>query len=167
MFISYFCSKSLIWVPVSFPSLLVPCMFCFISLCVAFISSFIFNWTQLILWAFWLPVFWTLHLTGWLSIFPAYRVFGKAALFVFKASVISIYFCHWAKYSSPGGNKLWLWVKSGQLLAFRNKLLLQHIHAHLFIIVHRCFCTTMAELSSCDRDQRFANIFAKPKIFII
>ena len=37
MFISSFCSKLLIWVPVSFPSLLVPCIFSFISLCTAFI----------------------------------------------------------------------------------------------------------------------------------
>ena len=41
MFISSFCFKSLIWVPVSFPSLLVPCIFSFIYVCVAFISSFI------------------------------------------------------------------------------------------------------------------------------
>ena len=41
MFISSFCSKLLIWVPVSFPSLLVPCIFCFISLWVIFTSSFI------------------------------------------------------------------------------------------------------------------------------
>ena len=41
MFISSFYSKSLIGVPVSFPSLLVPYMFFFISLCIAFTSSFI------------------------------------------------------------------------------------------------------------------------------
>ena len=41
MFISSFCYTSLIGVPVSFPSLLVPCILCFISLWVAFISSFI------------------------------------------------------------------------------------------------------------------------------
>ena len=39
MFISSFCLKSLIWVLVSFPSLLVPCLFLFISLCVAFTFS--------------------------------------------------------------------------------------------------------------------------------
>ena len=41
MFISSFCSKLLIWVPISFPSLLVPCIFCFFSLWVAFSSYFI------------------------------------------------------------------------------------------------------------------------------
>ena len=39
MFISSFCSKLLIWVLVSFPLLLVPCTFSFISLSVAFIFS--------------------------------------------------------------------------------------------------------------------------------
>ena len=39
MFISSFCSKLVIWVPVSFPSLLVPCAFYFISLFKAFIFS--------------------------------------------------------------------------------------------------------------------------------
>ena len=39
MLISSFCSKSLIWVLVSFPSLLVPCIFFFISLYTAFTSS--------------------------------------------------------------------------------------------------------------------------------
>ena len=39
MFISSLCSKSLIWVPVFFPSLLVPCIFFFISLCIAFTFS--------------------------------------------------------------------------------------------------------------------------------
>ena len=43
MFISSFYSKLLIWVPVSFPSLLVPCTFCFISLCIAFTSSSILH----------------------------------------------------------------------------------------------------------------------------
>ena len=40
MLISSLCSKPLIWVLVSFPSLLTPCIFYFISLCVAFTSSF-------------------------------------------------------------------------------------------------------------------------------
>ena len=41
MFISSFYSKLLIWVPVSFPSLLVPFIFCFISLWVPlFVPSF-------------------------------------------------------------------------------------------------------------------------------
>ena len=39
MFISSLCSKLLIWVPVSFPSLLVPCLFFFSSLCIAFTFS--------------------------------------------------------------------------------------------------------------------------------
>ena len=41
MFISSFCSKSLIWVLISFPSQLVPYIFCFISLWAAFTGSFI------------------------------------------------------------------------------------------------------------------------------
>ena len=39
MFLFSFCSKLLIWVPVSFLSLLVPCTFYFISLFIAFIFS--------------------------------------------------------------------------------------------------------------------------------
>ena len=39
MFIPSFCSKSLIWVLVSFPSLLVPCMFIFITFFIAFTFS--------------------------------------------------------------------------------------------------------------------------------
>ena len=50
MFTYSFCSKPLIWVPVSFPSLLVPCILCFISLCVAFISSLILWPSSIILW---------------------------------------------------------------------------------------------------------------------
>ena len=65
--ISSFCSKSLTWVPLSFPSLLVPCIFSFISLCAAFLSS-LCGWAQSVLWASWLPVLlWTLHQTGCLS----------------------------------------------------------------------------------------------------
>ena len=41
MLISSFCYRLLIWVLISFPSLLVSCIFSFILLCVAFISSFI------------------------------------------------------------------------------------------------------------------------------
>ena len=40
MFLSFFWSTPLIWVPVSFPSLLVPCTFSFISLSIAFIFAF-------------------------------------------------------------------------------------------------------------------------------
>ena len=36
MFISSFCYKLLVWVPVSFLSLLLPCIFFFIALCIAF-----------------------------------------------------------------------------------------------------------------------------------
>ena len=39
MSMSYFCSKLFIWVLVSFPALLVPCTFFFISLCIAFTFS--------------------------------------------------------------------------------------------------------------------------------
>ena len=66
MFIASFCCKSLIWVLVSFLSLLVPWIFCFISFWVSFILSF-FDQAQLVLWAFWLPGLWTLHQIGWLS----------------------------------------------------------------------------------------------------
>ena len=52
--------------PVSFPSLLVFCIFFFISLFIAFTSSSILR-PYSFLWAFWLLVFWTLHLIGWLS----------------------------------------------------------------------------------------------------
>ena len=41
MFISSFYSKWLIWVPVSFPLQLIPCIYSFISRCIAFTSSFI------------------------------------------------------------------------------------------------------------------------------
>ena len=67
MFISSFWSKSLIWVLVSFPSLLVPCTFPFIPLFTAFTFSSILQPYSIILWASWLPVFWTLPLIGWLS----------------------------------------------------------------------------------------------------
>ena len=67
MFISSFYSKPLIWIPVSFLSVLVPCTFSFISLFIALTSSSFCDHTQPFLWASWLPVFWTLHLIGWLS----------------------------------------------------------------------------------------------------
>ena len=83
MFISSFCSKLLIWVPVYFPALLVPCTFSFISFCLPSLHFFLFWYhTQPFLWAFWLPVFWTLHLIGWLS--PPYLV-----LFLGFCSVLS------------------------------------------------------------------------------
>ena len=63
---SSFCSKSLIWVLFSFPSQLLPCMFCFISCWVAYICFFI-------LWPFSISSVsilitsaWTLHQIGWL-----------------------------------------------------------------------------------------------------
>ena len=68
MFISSFCSKSLIWVPVSFPSLLVPCIFFFISLWIVFTFPLFCDHIQPFLWTSWLPVFWMLHLIGWLSL---------------------------------------------------------------------------------------------------
>ena len=68
MFISSFWSKLLIWVLVFFLSLLDPCTFSFISLCIAFTSSS-FLWPySTVLWASWLLVFWTVHLIGWLSL---------------------------------------------------------------------------------------------------
>ena len=42
MFLSSFCSKPLIWVLVSFPSLLVPCRFLFISYNATFIAAWVF-----------------------------------------------------------------------------------------------------------------------------
>ena len=76
MFISSFCSKSLIWVQVSFPSLLVPCIFSLFHfayysfLCFTQPSFFplFHDHTQPFLWAPRLPVFWTLHLISWLSL---------------------------------------------------------------------------------------------------
>ena len=68
MFIFFsFCSKSLIWVPVSFLSLLVPCTFLFHFSYPSLFPLFC-NHTQPILWASWLPVVWTLHLIGCLSL---------------------------------------------------------------------------------------------------
>ena len=68
MFISSFYSKPLIWVLFSFPSLWVPCTFSFISLFIAFTFSSVLQPHSTFLWASWLPVFWTLHLTSWLSL---------------------------------------------------------------------------------------------------
>ena len=42
-------------------------LYIFISLCTAFTSSFILYPYSTFLWASWLPVFWTLHVIGWLS----------------------------------------------------------------------------------------------------
>ena len=68
MFISSFWSTLLIWVPVSFPSLLVPYAFSFISLSIAFIFPsnlwpYSTNSVSILI-----PVFWTVHLIGWLSL---------------------------------------------------------------------------------------------------
>lgn len=51
-----------------------------------------------------------------------------------------------AKYS--------IWVQIGPLFVFVNKVLLEHIYAHLLYIssIHSCFCTITAELSGYDRD---------------
>ena len=70
MFISSYWSKPLIWVPVSFPSLLVPCTFSFISLFIAFTVSSILqpysaNFVSIPITS---SVFWTVHLIGWLSL---------------------------------------------------------------------------------------------------
>ena len=83
MFISSFCSKLLIWVPVSFLSLLVPCISFFISLCLAFTSSSILWHTQPFLWESWLSVFWTLHLIGWVSLHHLVAFFGALICFSF------------------------------------------------------------------------------------
>ena len=64
-----FWSTAFIWAPISFTSLLVPCTFSFISVSIAFIFlNLICSQIQPILWASWLPVFWTVHLIGWLSL---------------------------------------------------------------------------------------------------
>ena len=69
MFIYSLCSNSLIWILASFPSVLVPCRFFFLLLSVTFIfSPSCCCHTQWVLWASWWPVFWTLHLMGWLSL---------------------------------------------------------------------------------------------------
>ena len=67
MFISSFCSKSIMWVPVSFLSLLVPCTFLFHFSYPSLFPLFC-NHTQPSLWASWLPVFWTLLLIGCLPL---------------------------------------------------------------------------------------------------
>ena len=87
MLISSLCSKSLIWVLASSPPLLVPCRFFFISLSVtSFLpgSFFIFFChTQWVLWASLPPMFWTLHLIDWLSMF-------SIVLFLGFCSVLSL-----------------------------------------------------------------------------
>lgn len=50
-------------------------------------------------------------------------------------------------------------AKSGLPLVFLNKILLGHIHIHLFIVCG-CFCAPVAELSNCGKD----HITYKPKI---
>lgn len=35
---------------------------------------------------------------------------------------------------------------------FVNKVVLEHSHAHLFVFIYGCFPTTVADLSSCDKD---------------
>ena len=90
MFISSYCFKLLIWVLVSFLSLLVPWIFCFISLWVVFISSLFFDQAQSDLWASWLPMFWTPHQIGWLS--PCLALFLEFGLF-FRLGHISLFWC--------------------------------------------------------------------------
>ena len=67
MFILSFCSKLLIWVPISFPSLLVPCIFSFVSLCIVFNFPFVLWRNSIISVPSWLPVSLTLRLIGCLS----------------------------------------------------------------------------------------------------
>ena len=68
MCISFIWSKPLIWVLVSYPSLLVPCIFSFISLFIDFIfSSNLWPYSTNSVTS-WLPGFWTVHLIGWLSL---------------------------------------------------------------------------------------------------
>ena len=57
------------WVPVSFPSLLVPYTFSFILLCIAFTSSSTLQPYSTISVSILIPVFWTLYLIGWLSLY--------------------------------------------------------------------------------------------------
>ena len=75
MFISSFCSKLLIWVPVSFPSLLVPYTFSFISLFIAFTFVYILQpyWTN--------PV--SILIT---SVFKSFDLFFHLGLFFFFLS---------------------------------------------------------------------------------
>lgn len=53
-----------------------------------------------------------------------------------------------------------LWAKSCPLAISVNKVVLANGHAIHFCIVYGCFCTAVAELSSCDRGIWFIN----PKI---
>ena len=55
---------------------------------VTFISSFICCHTQWLLWAFWSPVFWTLHLIGWLSL--SHVVFFWGFVLFFPLGYISL-----------------------------------------------------------------------------
>ena len=66
MFLSSLCSKLLVFTLASLPSWLVPCEFFFIPLSITFISSFMLFHIQWVLQATRSPVFWTLHLIGWL-----------------------------------------------------------------------------------------------------
>ena len=56
-----------------------------------------------------------------------------------------------SEYSRIGVGKSSPWVKSSLLSNVINKILWVSIHSHLFII-YSCFCITIAELSSQDRD---------------
>ena len=69
MFIYSFCSKLVIWFLVSFLSLLVPCRFFFISHNATFIAAWVFFMLQWVSGASWLPVFGTVHVIGWLSLY--------------------------------------------------------------------------------------------------
>ena len=106
MFLSSFCPKPLIGVLVAFLLLWVPCTFSFISLFIAFIFSSICDHTQPFLWASWLPVFWTVHLIGWLSLrhlvvffLELWSVFSFGPFFL---SWCTCYIKGWNLRCSPG-----------------------------------------------------------------
>ena len=93
MFVSSFCSKPLIWVTVSFPSLLVPCIFFFISLCVAFTSSSILCPYSIISVSILITMFWTLHLIGCLC--PRHLVLSLDFWSVFSFGPYFFVSVHW------------------------------------------------------------------------
>ena len=79
-------------IPVSFPLLLVPCRFFFISLSVTFISSFMLLPYPMSSLCILITVFWTLPLVGWLSpfclvLFWAYYSVLSFGLYFFVSSI--------------------------------------------------------------------------------
>ena len=59
-----------------------------------------------------------------------------------------------SKVDSPnqGPANYSLWVKSGPLPVFVNKVLLSHGHAHSLCVVYDFFSMTTSELGICERD---------------